>query len=143
MSVPHWVQMSSFQSEIRQHYERVWQVKSQVLPWAKGPVHELTKDFCVLEFPPAAPVYAWGYATCCMWESTDVLSPDQAEAIELHLWSRSKSTTNSGEGNHVELLAAIAHYHRTGAKLGLGHTVNFGRKWLPDSNCTHGLISLP
>jgi len=44
---------------------------------------------------------------------------------------------------HTELLTAVAHYHRTGAKLGLGHTVNFGRPWLPDSLCTFGLISLP
>src|SRR3981081_1277781 len=43
----------------------------------------------------------------------------------------------------VELLTVVAHYHRTGRRLGLAHTVNFGRPWLPDSRCTHGLISLP
>lgn len=36
-----------------------------------------------------------------------------------------------------------AHFHRTGSALGLGHTVNFGRPWLPGSSCTHGLVSLP
>jgi hypothetical protein len=43
----------------------------------------------------------------------------------------------------AELLVATSHYHRTGAKLGLGDTVNFGRAWLPGSLCDHGLLSLP
>ena len=43
----------------------------------------------------------------------------------------------------VELLYATAHYHRTGAKLGLWHTVNFGRPWLVGSNCKYGYISQP
>ena len=43
----------------------------------------------------------------------------------------------------VELLTVIAHYHRTGSRLDIGHTVNFGRSWLPKSRCTFGLLSLP
>jgi hypothetical protein len=43
----------------------------------------------------------------------------------------------------AELLAAAAHYHRTGANLGLHHTFNFGRPWLAGSQCDRGLISLP
>lgn len=43
----------------------------------------------------------------------------------------------------VELLTVVAHYHRNGHRLGLGHTVNFGEPWLPGSACTRGLISLP
>jgi hypothetical protein len=62
---------------------------------------------------------------------------DDDERVELHLVSPLAAPA------HVELLTAIAHYHRTGAKLGCGHTVNFGRPWLPGSRCTHGLISLP
>jgi hypothetical protein len=27
--------------------------------------------------------------------------------------------------------------------LGLGHTVNFGRPWLPGSRCSFGLVSIP
>jgi hypothetical protein len=44
---------------------------------------------------------------------------------------------------HVELLTAVAHYHRTGRLLDLGHTVNFGRPWLDGSACEFGIISLP
>jgi hypothetical protein len=60
-----------------------------------------------------------------------------ADPIELHLFSPIKSEA------HVELLTAVAHYHLTGEYLGLGHTVNFGRPWLPESECDHGLVSLP
>ena len=42
-----------------------------------------------------------------------------------------------------ELLTIVSWYHRTGARLGLGHTVNFGRPWLPSSTCDYGLLSLP
>ncbi|MEE3715750.1 suppressor of fused domain protein [Tumidithrix elongata RA019] len=41
------------------------------------------------------------------------------------------------------MLTVVAHYHRTEASLADGHTVNFGRPWLPDSYCDRGLISLP
>jgi hypothetical protein len=57
--------------------------------------------------------------------------------LELHLFSPVQH-----EG-HVELLTVIAHYHRTGNMLALGHTVNFGRPWFGGSSCDYGLISLP
>jgi hypothetical protein len=31
----------------------------------------------------------------------------------------------------------------TGATLDLGHSVNFGRPWIAESDCSYGLISLP
>jgi len=43
----------------------------------------------------------------------------------------------------VELLTVTAHYHRTGHPLDLGHTVDFGRPWMPGSSCDHALLSLP
>lgn len=43
----------------------------------------------------------------------------------------------------VELLSVITHYHRNDSALYLNHSVNFGRPWLPDSNCDYGFISLP
>jgi hypothetical protein len=63
--------------------------------------------------------------------------PMDPECIELHLFSRFRA------GQLAELLVAMAHCHRTGSSLGLNHTVNFGRPWFPNSNCDHGLISLP
>ena len=37
----------------------------------------------------------------------------------------------------------MAHFHRQAQSLGFGHTVNFGKPWLNDSLCDHGLVSLP
>lgn len=73
----------------------------------------------------------WTYATCCMSAAGD------PKAIELHLFSPREDDTI------VELLAVVAHYHRTGSTLDLDHTVNFGRPWMPSSSSDHGLISLP
>jgi hypothetical protein len=63
--------------------------------------------------------------------------PQDSISLELHLFSSSESEM------HVELLTAITHYHRTGKAIGLHDTVNFGREWVPGSQCEHGLISLP
>lgn len=62
--------------------------------------------------------------------------PDNYQ-LELHLFSPKQYLP------HVELLTAIGDYHNTGARLGLAHTVNFGRPWMPGSKCTYGVISLP
>jgi len=57
--------------------------------------------------------------------------------LELHMLSpRSDAAI-------VELLTSVAHYHVNGAQLGMFHSVNFGRPWLPGSHADHGLISLP
>jgi hypothetical protein len=73
----------------------------------------------------------WTYATCDMSQATDRF------LLELHLFSSVQYEP------HVELLTAVAHYHRTAKPLGLAHIVNFGRPWMEGSNCSHGLISLP
>lgn len=113
------------------HYESVWRSEATRLGWHQGPVSDLSAEFCILEFGPRADRAMWTYATCCMSSSLD------QKPLELHLFSPTQSE------QHVELLTAIAHYHRTGERLGLGHTVNFGRPWLDASPCQFGLISLP
>jgi len=57
--------------------------------------------------------------------------------IELHLFSPVESVY------HIELLTAVAHYYAEGVALDLGHTVNFGRPWIPKSECEYGLITRP
>jgi hypothetical protein len=63
--------------------------------------------------------------------------PNDPKPVELHMFSPSAST------DIVELLVVTAHFHRTGERLALGHTVNFGRPWLEESQSEYGLISLP
>jgi hypothetical protein len=43
----------------------------------------------------------------------------------------------------VEFLYSLAHFHRTGAPLGLGHTVNFGEELWEGSGLDHGFLSFP
>jgi len=85
----------------------------------------------VFEYAPSEKTFCWVYATCGMTPR------GEAALLELFLMSPCQAE------EHVELLTAIAHYHQTGAPLDLGHTVNFGRPWLKDSQCSFGLISLP
>jgi Suppressor of fused protein (SUFU) len=121
---------SRYISELQRHYERFWGESSGVAHWARGPIHELPKSFGVAVFPPRAGRSYWVYATLGM-------SLGYKESLELHLFSPRQAD------GLVELLTVVAHYHRTGAKLGLHHTVNFGRPWLKNSTCSYGLISLP
>jgi hypothetical protein len=63
--------------------------------------------------------------------------PGDDKRLELFMESPQKSQ------RVVDLLNMTAHFHRTGAPLGHGHSVNFGSPWLPGSACEYGLLSLP
>ncbi|MNK15616.1 Suppressor of fused protein (SUFU) [compost metagenome] len=113
------------------HYISIWGDEYRSLKWEKGPFEDLGEDFCVLEFPPRESRDMWTYSTCCMSDSFD------NRPMELHLFSPTK------DDSLVELLTIIAHFHRFDEKLGLWHTVNFGKPWKYGSECSYGLISLP
>jgi Suppressor of fused protein (SUFU) len=114
------------------HYAQVWGRAGAPVPPPPSPRrHELPDEFAILEFAPYGERQMWTYATCGMSQSDDQLP------LELHLFSSDASR------ELVELLTAVAHYHRTGSPLAVGHTVNFGKPWLDDSACDHGLVSLP
>lgn len=111
------------------HYQSCWGSHRAVHGFDRG--RAIPQQVRVVEFAPTDRTFCWVYATIGLSLAT-APSP-----IELFLLSPSQSSL------HVELLTAIAYYHQTGEQLGLGHTVNFGRPWLPHSQCDHGLISLP
>lgn len=120
-----------YKKSITEHYIKVWNNTPFCRYWDKGPIHELPNDFCVLEFEPTNCRDMWTYATCGMSLPTD------ANPIELHIFTPERNDSI------VELLTVVAHYHRTGSALNVGHTVNFGRAWWENSKCEYGLISLP
>ncbi len=93
------------------------------------PMEDLPEEFAVAIFAPRDRGELWKYATLRM--ST------HDGPLELFLYSHYE------DDSHVELLTAIAHYHVTGERLDVGHTVQFGRPWQPGSRCDAGLISLP
>jgi hypothetical protein len=128
---------TAYASAIDAHYTREWAAPIDRVRWPKGRIHELPPDFRVLVIPRSTEIMA--YATRCMSQ------PEDDERLELHLFTR-RGTARSVPAERdslVELLTVVAHYHRTGQRLGLGHTVNFGRPWLEGSGCSYGLISLP
>ena len=116
---------------IEAHYAACWRTSGVPCLFGKGPVSDLPHDFAVLKFQPRPERAMWTYATRCMSQ------PDDDEALELHCFSA------NDDFGLVELLYATAYFHRTTERLGLGHTVNFGRAWSPGSNLTYGLVSLP
>lgn len=116
---------------IKAHYLKNWNVEPSIFYFDKGSIHELPYNFRILEFAPSKDRLFWTYSTCCMSQEEDM------EGLELFLLSSKK------DEKLIELLTAIAHYHRTGIPLALQHTVNFGQPWQDESQCTFGLISLP
>lgn len=119
-------------SALLDHYATSWGSVEESHRWTKGPYTDLGPHFSVAQFSAANDSYA--FATVGMSRV------DRADPIELHiLVSKEVREFDS----LVELLTVVAHYHRTGAHLGLHHTVNFGRPWLPESSCSYGFISLP
>jgi hypothetical protein len=123
--------MTPYCKLVFEHYRDAWSTPLEEVPFNDGPIWQLPFGFTVLRCPPHAKRKMWTYATQCMSEMSD------SNALELHMFSKTRAD------DLAELLVAMAHYHRTAERLGLNHTVNFGRPWLPNSACDHGLISLP
>lgn len=123
--------LNNYQSDIIDHYEKVFNGIAQIYLWDKGPFEKLPFDFRILEFPPTETKGMWAYATCCMSQ------PEDLQKIELHIYSSIK------DESIIELLTALAFYHRGTNKIDLNHTVNFGRPWQNKSSCEYGFVSLP
>lgn len=125
---------SDWTKRLRKHYETFWGHKAALVPWAGGPVRSVCPDFAAVRVdrnPKSIAVATVGMSM-----------PDDEDPLELHVIVKAP-LDDEGELSIAELLAATAHFHRTGARLQLGHTVDFGRPWLPGSACDHGLVSLP
>lgn len=113
------------------HYCGIWGECSYQASWKKGPVQALPPDFRLLVFSPTEQRSTWIYATVGMSRKGD------DDPVEIHLHSPVETQ------DHLELLTAVGHYHHTGHRLGLGHTINFGRPWLPMAAASYGVITLP
>jgi hypothetical protein len=125
-------QNNEYQENIIQHYKDFWKAEDpSIFMFDKGPFDKLPHNFRVLEFQPRQNRTMWTYATCCMSQENDL------EPMEIHIfsWDQDRSV--------IELLTALAYYHINTRRIGLSHTVNFGRPWKENSTCTYGLISLP
>jgi hypothetical protein len=119
--------VTSFEEGATAHFVAYWKVEPRECRLRAGRFHELPSWFRVLEFQRGR---TWGYATVGM-------SDGEAGGIEAFL------VTPEQHPRAVEFLYALAHFHRTGARLDLGHTVNFGGPLWDGSSLDHGFLSFP
>jgi hypothetical protein len=124
------VSRAQYLRTVEEHLRRRWGSFDE-LELPGGPMKQAVADFRVLKFQLSSKRRLLTFATRGMSDMSD------AEKLECFIFSPEP------DNSLCELLTVLAWYHRTGARLGLGHTVNFGRPWLPQSLCSYGLFSLP
>ena len=122
---------TEYKTIIINHYEGHFGPRNRELRDLGKGMRDLPEGFCILEFPPHHKKTLWTYATCEMSQISDEIP------IELQMFTLHQTT------KLVEVLTAVAHYHRTATRIGLGHSVNFGQPWINNSSCEFGLVSLP
>jgi hypothetical protein len=115
------------------HYQGVWRSTPSYCEWPDLALRdaELPDGFAVVRFRPAETERVWRYATLCMSAAGD------EHAVELHMIG------DAPEDDCAAILTFAAYFHRTRPRLGVGHSVNFGRPWIANSRCSFGLVSLP
>ena len=123
--------MESYKGLVKEHYRSIWGSNIEEKRWTRYPINTPNNDLTILEFKPTDKRKMWTYATCGM------SSLNHKTPIELHLFSAIQ------DDSLLELLTSVAYFHNVEQSLNLGHTVNFGRPWQEDSECSYGLISLP
>lgn len=126
--------MGEYLERVARHYSECWADPVEALRWPHGPIETARPEFRVLVIRRAAGSFA--FATLGMSAKGD------PEPLELHVLVK-PAHLREARASLTELLAAVAHYHRTERPLGLGHTVDFGVGWLRGSRCSRGLVSLP
>lgn len=109
---------------------RAWGAVHSKGPWKRARARDgFSLD--IVRFAPSVAQPLWIDATCGLSD------PGDAAPFEVIMFARTQDDL------HLETLHVITHFHRTGARLGLDHTVNLGRGWVAGSQCDHALISLP
>jgi hypothetical protein len=122
---------AAWEQLVARHYAQSWGRGGSPQAFAGARALNLPDQFTVLAYAPSNLRPYWTYATCGMSQPAD------DAGVELFLFAPYSAP------EVVELLYATAHYHRAGAALRHGQTVNFGRPWMGASACTFGLVSRP
>src|SRR4051794_2817799 len=114
---------NTYAEALERHYANNWSAPIDRVRLNEGRIDELPSDFRVLVIQQSSNRIAC--ATQCMSQVED------SERMELHMLARLRGAPNPGKRQNpghavqsalVELLTIVAHYHRTGSRLGLGHT---------------------
>jgi hypothetical protein len=121
------VRSVSFEQCAKAHFLEHWEVEPRPRRLTAGRFQDLPSWFSVLEFQRKR---VWCYATVGM-------SAGDPGGLETFL------VTPEENPRAVEFLYSLAHFHRTGTPVGLGHTVNFGEELWDGSALDHGFLSFP
>jgi len=121
------VRSVSFEQCATAHFVEHWEVEPRPRRLTEGRFRDLPSWFRVLEFRRNR---VWCYATVGM-------SAGEPGGLETFL------VTPEEHARAVEFLYSLAHFHLTGAQVGLGHTVNFGEELWDGSGLDHGFLSFP
>ena len=105
------------------HLVEHWEVEPRPRRLTAGRFQDLSPSFSVLEFQRRR--------VCCY------ATVGMGGGIEAFL------VTPEENSRAVEFLYSLAHFHRTGAPVGLGHTVYFGEDLWDGSGLDHGFLSFP
>lgn len=116
------------------HYSSFWGEPTGCFRWTAGPIEGVCPGFRVVRLQKSSGVLV--FATVGMSTHADRAS------LETHILAKPE-LGDDDQDSLVELLAAVAHYHVTGRRLDVGHTVDFGRGWLAKSPSSCGLLSRP
>ena len=106
------------------HYERCWGAMRGRLFFERGRVHELPEGFFVGVFGSED---RWVYAS--------VGAGSEGGGQEFFV------VGPRDDDGHPETVTVVTHYASTGPGLGVGHTVDLGKAWMPGSVCDHLLLS--
>lgn len=99
--------------------------------WKKGPVAATMPQLSIIRLPYSSHLL---YASCGAYKVT----MDSNFRVEFVLLAPEESDQN------IELLSLVSYMHRDQRhRLDVGHTMSIGRPWLPNSNLSSLLVSLP
>ena len=119
---------------MEEHYTMFWGHRRDDIGMENYPIEQVSPGFRILVFARGEGQFA--YCTEGMSRNGD------RERVEIFLLSR-ECVLGETLLEVIEVLCSIAHYHRTGPGLSMGHTVNFGQPIVAGASCDYGLLSLP
>lgn len=114
-----------------EHCAQFWGPPLTTFDMANTPIGDVAPEFRVVIFErPGALVYL----------TQGMTAFDDPDRLEVFVLSRPVDIWRFDVGF---ALAALAHFHRTGARVSMGHTVNLGLPIVRGATCDHALLSLP
>jgi hypothetical protein len=130
----HWPSDSEYGASLHQHVHGYFAGHDATsCDFSTGPIQSVLPGFHLIRLAPGPRTALWTYVSV----GAGFDDHHDEGRLEFMLLASEPSA------RHVELLAMTAHYHRTGQRLGVGHTFSIGEPWVPGSTLDCMLVSKP